>query len=175
MVAVPATINFVYEVQDVEGFKALLRVVTWDPDVSADALTVGDIYTAGAALGTAVQGMTNAKVVRSSFSYIYDIAQEPSSETGQYRLVTQKAHLTGGDGMGTYMSVSVPAPKDSLFLTTSEDNLIVVNPASTALTAFQTACAGLPTTPRGGEPFAQFFGGQLRGVKPRVRRVLQGA
>jgi hypothetical protein len=77
------------------------------------------------------------------------------------------------------MSLSVPAPKDGLFLTSADNNLIVVNPAATILTNFQSALTnsgtGIFGTPRGGSAFAQFFGGQLVEGKPRRRRVLQGA
>lgn len=179
MVAVPANVSYDFEFQDNRGFRALLRVNAFDADISADAATVGDVYTGTAAIGTALQAMSNAKIVRTSVSYAFDIAQEPSSETGTYELVTQKAHLEGGDGNGGFMAASVPAPKDALFLTSADNNLIVVNPAASILTAFQSALThtnpGIYPTPRGGSSFALFFGGQLREAKPRRRRVLQGS
>ena len=123
------------------------------------------------------QAATNAKVIRLGWGWDAEYAQEPSSETGTYELVIQKARLQGGDGAGGFMSVSIPAPKDGLFLTEASENLVVVSPTSDLLTALQDALAGagIFPTPRGGKPFQQFFGGQLVEGKPRRRRVLQGA
>lgn len=176
MPAVPATSFLVVEIQDNRGFRSTVRVEGFDADVSTDTSVVGaDVWANWDPVVAAIQAMTNAKVIGASFGWRYDIAQEPSSETGEYQLVIQKAHLQGGDGAGAFMSISVPAPKDALFLTHGQDNLIVVDPAATILTNFQSACGTAAATARGGHPFSQFFGGQLRAARPRRRRVTQGA
>ena len=174
MPAVPARTNWKFEVQDNRGFKASVSFIGFIADLSTAAATLATQQAAVAALGTALQAATNAKVVSTGFGFEFFIAQEPSTETGTYQLVNQKAHLLFGDGNGLKESVSIPAPKDGLFLTSSQDDLIVVNPASTLLTAIQTATANIGS-PSGGVYGSQFFGGQLRAQKPRRRRVLQGA
>jgi len=177
--ATPANITYQYEIQDNRGFRSNASVTMFDPDLDGSTITLGDIAAGAAAVGTVVQAMTNAKVVKSGFTFSFDYAQEPSSETGVYELVLQKARLQGGDGAGGFMSISIPAPKDALFLTSADNNLIVVNPTATILTNFQAALVnsgtGIFPTARGGSAFAQFFGGQLVEGKPRRRRVLQGA
>jgi hypothetical protein len=177
--ATPTNVTYMFTVQDNRGFRANIQFNGFivDTDASTDAL--GDIAAATTAIGAAVQGLTNAKVVKTGVGFSWDYAQEPSSETGVYELVIQKARLDGGDGAGGFMTAQIPAPKDSLFLTAASENLIVVNPAATTLVALQTALnhgtAGVYPTPRGGSIFGQFFGGQLVEGKPRRRRVLQGA
>lgn len=172
--ATPARVDLNFVLQDNRGFKALSRIVTFQPDISADTTTIAGFFTSVAAVGTAVQAMSNAKVVSTGFSFDFDIAQEPSTETGTYQLVIEKAHMEFGDGNTLKEFLSIAAPKDTLFLTSGQDNLIVVNPASSLVTGLQSAMSGFPT-PSGGVWGAQFFGGQLRAVKPRRRRVLQGA
>lgn len=174
MVAVPARIGLHFVVQDNRGFKANVEVLAYDADVSTDATTIGGLYTNTANVGTAIGNMTNAKVVETGFSFSWAFAQEPSSETGTYELVIQKARLNFGDGHITRNHLSIPAPKDALFLTGSQDNLIVINPSGSLLTALQSAAGGL-VSPSGGTILSQFFGGQLVEGKPRRRRVLQGA
>src|SRR5215469_1025772 len=175
----PANVEFIYEIQDNRGFRSRVRISMFEPDIDASVSTLGDIAGGAEAVGTVLQAMYNAKVVRSGFAFNFDYAQEPSTETGTYELVMQKARLQGGDGNGGFMSLEVPAPKDALFLTSADSNLIVVNPAATILTNFQAALnnanSGIFPTARGGSSFAQFFGGQLVEGKPRRRRVLQGA
>lgn len=177
--ATPANVSYDFEIQDNRGFRSTLSFNAFSVDIDTEAAAVSDLAAATEALGTAVQALTNAKVVRTGFSMNFDYAQEPSSETGVYELVIQKARLQGGDGAGGFMTASIPAPKDALFLTSADNNLIVVNPAAGILTALQAALVhttpGMFPTPRGGSVFAQFFGGQLVEGKPRRRRVLQGA
>jgi len=172
--ATPSRVNLNFVVQDNRGFKARQRITAHVDDietVSADLATfLGDV----GAVGTALQAMTNAKVVSTGVSFEWDIAQEPSSETGVYQLVIQGAHLNFGDGAGLAEFLTIPAPKDALFLTSASENLIVVNPAATILTSLQSATSNFNTV-GDGVVFAQFFGGQLREGKPRRRRVLQGA
>ena len=172
--ATPARVSLNFVVQDNRGFKALVKIRAHYDDILTSTETIGTVSTDVGAVGTAVAAMTNAKVVSTGFSTEWDIAQEPSSETGSYELVIQGAHMQFGDGAGLREYITIPAPKDTLFLTTGQDNLIVVNPASSLITALQTA-AGNFNTPGDGVVFAQFFGGQLREGKPRRRRVLQGA
>lgn len=172
--ATPARINLNYVVQDDRGFKARTRITAHADDILTLATTVGAFSTNVGAVGTAVQAGTNAKVVSTGFSVEWDIAQEPSSETGTYQLVIQGAHMTFGDGAGLKEFFTMPAPKDTLFLSSGADNLIVVNPASGIVTGLQSAASAFNTA-GDGVVFAQFFGGQLREGKPRRRRVLQGA
>lgn len=161
-------------VQDNRGFRANVRMVGFDADISTDTTTFMGAFTAAGAMGTALAAATNAKVVESGFDLAFDIAQEPSSETGTYQLVSQGAHNIFGSGGVQKEFMTIPAPKDAIFLTTSQDKLIVVDPASSLIAAIQSAGANLPTSD-GGHWGAQFFGGQLRAQKPRRRRVLQGA
>jgi hypothetical protein len=174
MPAVPARYDWNFVAQDDRGFKALMRMVGYLSDISSSTAVLGALFTSVAAMGTALQAATNAKIVSTGFSFDFDLAQEPTTETGTYQLVEQKAHCTFGDGTVLREFLSIPAPKDGLFLTTSQDNLIVVNPASSLITAIQAAGANLGT-PSGSTWGQQFFGGQLRATKPRRRRVLQGA
>lgn len=177
--AVPANVSLSYVVQDNRGFKAQVRFEMFIADASASATPVSDIITGASAVGAALRAMSNAKVVQNGFGIDYIYAQEPTSESGTYQLVQQKARLEGGDGRGGFMSAQVPAPKDAIFLTTASEKLIVVDPAATTLVALQAALnsagAGIFPTARGGSSFAEFFGGQLIEGKPRRRRVLQGA
>lgn len=170
----PARLTFKYQAQDDRGFRALMRINALIGDILGGTTTLAAIGTDAANIGTALAAMTNAKIVETGFSVEFDIAQEPTTETGTYQLVNQGAHLTFGDGIISKEFLTIPAPRDNLFLTTSQDNLIVVNPAAANLVALQTATAGL-ASPADGQVFAQFFGGQLRSQKPRRRRVLQGA
>lgn len=178
MTAVPANIEVGMVVQDKQGFRSNVRITGFNPDLSVDGNTLSSQLGNYLALAAAVQAMTNAKIVKISFGYSFDYAQEPSSESGTYELVIQKAKLRGGDGMGGFSATEIPAPKDGLFLTSGQDNLIVVNPSSalltTATTGFLATAQSLPS-PRGGSQFQQFFGGQLVQGKPRRRRVVQGA
>lgn len=172
---VPANVHVDLEFQDNRGFRANMRLNGFDSDISADADTIASIYALVATVAADTALMSNAKLIKVGFGYDFDYAQEPSSETGTYELVIQKARLNGGDGAGGFMHASVPAPKDALFLTTADNNLVVVAPTASILTNWQGAVTALLASPRGGAPFAQFFGGQLIEGKPRVRRVLQGA
>lgn len=174
MTAVPANSPITLEFQDNRGFRAVTRISGFLADISIDATTVGTVYTAVVGIASAVAAMSNTKLIRIGFGWDFDYAQEPSSESGTYELVQQKARLQGGDGAGGFQAISIPGPKDALFLTSGDNNLIVVNPASSLLTAFQAALAGNVITPRGGSSFSQFFGGQLVSGKTPVRRVLQG-
>lgn len=177
MTAVPSNFKITCEFQDNRGFRALADINLYVPDISADAAVVSAKYTYVAGVAAALALASNSKLIRVTFAYSFDYAQEPSTETGTYELVIQKARLNGGDGNGGFMRVSIPAPKDTLFLTTADANLVVVNPASTLVTGLQAALAasGDYPTPRLGASFAQFFGGELVQGKPRRRRVLQGA
>ena len=181
MVAVPATQFVSMEFQDKQGFRATTRVdAMFNPDIPIDATTLATIYGGLNGIAAATAAMSNAKLVGVTIGYRYGIAQEPTTETGVYELVIQKAHLEGGDGAGAFESISVPAPKDALFLTSGQDNMIVVNPAATILSGgsgFQHAftVGGVNNSARGGTVFSLFFGGQIREGKPRRRRVLQGA
>lgn len=200
--ATPANISLVIEYQDDKGFRALQRVNLFAADISDSgpsnirAMTLDAIWNLFFNGATSVAGtlalMSNAKQVRQGIQIDVNYAQEPTSESGMYQLVTQKAKLNWGDGVGGFNHFEVPAPVDSLFLPEpgsgmSQDALLVVNPASSLLSNFQTAIAGSfaqgavaaisvgPfTTPRGGHYGSQFFGGQLAQGKPRRRRVLQG-
>lgn len=174
MPAVPAKLTFEYVVQDNRGFKARVNIHGFTADISTDAALISDLFTVTAALGTAVANATNGKVVSTGFAFDFDIAQEPSTETGTYQLVQDKAILTFGDGTVLKEQVYIPAPRDSLFFTTTQDNLIVVNPASSIVTGLQSAVSSQPS-PAGGIILSQFFGGQYKGSKSRRRRVRQGA
>lgn len=174
MTAVPANQSVDMVFQDNRGFKALVRINGYQPDLSADGVPLNTYYGQVTAIASATAALSNTKLVRIAFGWSYDYAQEPSTETGTYELVIQKARLRGGDGVGGVMYTDIPGPKDSIFITSGSDNLIVVNPASSLIAAFQTACNAL-FTPRGGTSYAQFNGGQLVQGKPRVRRVVQGA
>lgn len=197
--AVPANISLIAEFQDNRGFRAITRINLFQGDISDIGTgsffgnwSIFTLYTlaasgSGSILG-ALAAMSNSKVIKQAIQIDLNYAQEPSSETGTYQLVQDKAHLEFGDGRGGFSSLSVPAPKDGLFLTTADNNLVVVDPTSSLLTAFQTALAattsqaliGLQTegplnkTARGGSYGSQFFGGQYLGKKSRTRRVLQG-
>ena len=172
--ATPARVSLNFVLQDDRGFKALVKIRAHDDDILTSTAVLGAFATSVGAVGTAVQAMTNAKVVATGFSTEWDVAQEPSTETGTYQLVIQGAHMQFGDGAGLREFLTMPAPKDTLFLTSGQDNLIVVNPAASILTALQSSTSSF-NTPGDGIVFAQFFGGQLREGKPRRRRVLQGA
>ena len=175
MTAVPTDASVVMEFQDDRGFRALSRMDGFfDPDISVNGSTLDGNWAQVNAVATAVAAMSNAKMVGVSWVLRFDIAQEPTTETGQYQLVTQKARLQGGTGNGHYNSISIPAPKDAVFLTSGQDNLIVVDPSLSFITNLQSAAAGYLTSPDGGHPFQLFFGGQYEGGKPRRRRVLQG-
>lgn len=170
----PARLTFKYLAQDDRGFRALMRINALIGDILTGTTTLASIGTAAASIGTAVQACTNAKIVETGFSITFDYAQEPTTETGTYQLVNQGAHLEFGDGRISKEFLTIPAPVDAMFLTTSQDNLIVVNPASSQITGLQSATSGFASI-GDGTVFAQFFGGQLRAQKPRRRRVLQGA
>ena len=172
--ATPANFSINLTFQDIQGFKALARFNAFLPDVESTGEILDDIWTNVHTVASAAAAMSNAKLVKIEFGYSADWAQEPTSESGQYRLVIQKARLEGGDGAGGFMSVQIPAPQDTIFLSSTQDNLIVVDPADSLVVALQTALTAL-TTPRGGHPFQQFFGGQLQNDNPRVRRVKQGS
>lgn len=173
MAVVPARLAADFVVQDNRGFRARVRFVGFDPDVSANGNLISGEFTVIAAIGTALQAMTNAKVVSTGFGWTFDLAQEPSSETGTYQLVQDKAILTFGDGTVLRSHGFIPAPVDAIFETSTQDNLIVVKPGTSQLNALQTALQQLPS-PAGGAIGAQFFGGQYVGKKSRRRRVLQG-
>jgi hypothetical protein len=173
-VATPARLSINLVVQDDRGFKARVRFVTFDPDVSANGNLISGEFSAVAALGAAVQAFTNAKVVSTGFGWDFDLAQEPTSETGTYQLVQDKAILTFGDGSTLKNHVFIPAPVDAAFETTTQDNLIVIKPGASVVTGLQSAMSAF-NTPSGGVYGSQFFGGQYVGRKPRRRRVLQGA
>lgn len=196
--AVPANLVYTAEFQDNRGFRAITRVVQFLPDISsASAFAVINLATlygltsqASVSVFATLAAMSNAKIIRESAAIEFNFAQEPTSETGTYQLVQDKAHLEFGDGNGGFTSIKVPAPKDGLFLTSGSENLTTVDPASTLLTNFQKAftatnqiaqAASAATnanhtglTARGGTYASQFFGGQYVGGKPRRRRVLPG-
>jgi hypothetical protein len=175
-VSVPTNESFNFVVQDNKGFRANVRFNGFNGDISSDSGTLAGIYDQVAAVITALAAATSAKVVKAGYSFDFDYAQEPTTDTGLYPLVIQKAHLKGGDGAGGFMSVDIPAPVAGMFYPagSGQDSLVVVNPASTNLTNLLTAVSGSLTTPRGGDVFSQFFGGQLVEGKARRRRVLQG-
>jgi hypothetical protein len=173
--AVPARFGAKFVIQDDRGFRSNVRINAYLPHIDTVTTPLDTVYTDVAAIGTALAAMTNAKVVSTGFFATFDIAQEPSSETGTYQLVEQKAALLFGDGNTLKERIEIPAPIDGLFLTTTQDNLVVVDPTAATLTAFQAAVGALFNSPTGGVLMSQFFGGQLVGGKPRRRRVLQGA
>ena len=170
----PANYKCTMEFQDNRGFRANAVVNGFVPDITAGTTTLDAVFLESLATAGAVAALSNAKLIRAGFAFDYDYAQEPATESGVYELVQQKARLQGGDGNGGFMSLSVPAPKDAIFLTSADNNLIVVNPAAGLITTNLPIIAAGVGTARGGAPFAQFFGGQLVEGKPRRRRVLQG-
>lgn len=194
--AVPADASIIGTFQDIQGFKSQVRIDVFLPDITGGTYwgntTLASINASALTGAASVLGrlasMSNAKLVETSFTLHAHYAQEPTTESGQYRLTRQKAKLEFGDGSGGFAFISVPAPADALFLTSGQDNLIVVNPAATLLTNLQAAIAatadqgavadqnyGGYVTPRGGIYGSQFFGGQLIQAKAPRRRVRQGA
>lgn len=172
--ATPGKATFLFTIQDDRGFKARVGINSYYPDLTAAVIHLNTLVADVGTVGTAVQAATNAKVVSTGFAIHWDEAQEPTSETGTYQLVEQGAHLLFGDGTTLRQQLVIPAPVDAMFLTTTQDNLVVVDPASSQVTGLQTAMAPFSSA-AGGVVFSQFFGGQLRSQKPRRRRVLQGA
>src|SRR3974377_1693854 len=172
--ATPARASLNFVVQDDRGFKALVKIRAHIDDILTSTSVLGTFTTDVGSVGTAVAAMTNAKVVSTGFSTGGDLAQEPAPATGTEQLVIQGAHMQFADGAGLREYITIPAPKDTLFLTSGQDNLIVVNPASSLVAGLQTAASNF-NTPGEGVVFAQFFGGQLREAQRRRRRVLQGA
>jgi len=179
MTAVPATLIVVAEFQDLQGFRSKTEVRSFLNDLSTSGNLFSDVYAVATAITAKLALASNAKLIRQSFSVIWGWAQEPTTSSGKYELVQNKARLQGGDGAGGFMSMEIPAPADAMFLTSGQDNLVVVNPASTIITNLQAAITtAIGTfqmdTPRGGHPFQQFFGGQVQNAKAPRRRVLQG-
>lgn len=176
---VPAEASYDFVLQDNRGFRSAVRINGMVIDASASALTIAQAFAviSTSGIATALQAMSNAKIISQGFSIRYDFAQEPSTETGTYELVQQKARLNFADGAITRSFLDLPAPVDALFLTSGQDNLVVVNPASSLITNLQTATAATHAfASRGqGTIFSQFFGGQLVQGKPRRRRVIQGS
>lgn len=191
----PADASIIGTFQDIQGFKSQVRIDVYFPDISGGTYwgntTLASINASALTGAASVLGrlasMSNAKLVEASFALHAHYAQEPTTESGTYKLVRQKAKLEFGDGDGGFSYIQVPAPIDALFLTSGQDNLIVVNPAATALTNFQAAVAatadqgavadqnyGGYVTPRGGIYGSQFFGGQVAQMKAPTRRVRQG-
>lgn len=173
--ATPSIVEFLYIAQDDRGFRSRIRLVGYDPDITVGATTIVTFLANVAAVGALIGNMTNAKIVKTGAAFAFDIAQEPTTEAGTYQLVQQAAILEFGDGNTGKERLSIPAPRDNLFLSAGQDNLIVVNPAAASLTALQAGLSGVLLTTTGGSWGSQFFGGQLRQGKPRRRRVLQGA
>jgi hypothetical protein len=178
MTAVPANINIDLQFKDVQGYQAVTRVVMHEGDVSTDGLTVGGAYTAALALAAAVQAASNAKLTKVGFSYYFDYAQGPTSESGHYELTSQKSRMLFGDGNGGFESMQIPAPVDTLFLTTGSGNLTQVNEASALITAIQTAGATYFTYnyygPRQGTPLSAFYGGHYTAKRLPRRTPLVG-
>lgn len=181
MTAVPATFTLTMTFQDLQGFRSQTRIRAYLNDISTSTTVLGDMYAVATAVNAKVAAASNAKLIHTSMGQEWGWAQEPITESGKYELTRQKARIQGGDGAGAFMSMEIPAPVDALFFSGSltQDNLIVVNPASTSWTNLQSAIVTASgtfqlDTARGGHPFSQMFGGQLIEDKPARRRVLQG-
>lgn len=194
MTAVPAVLTVGAVFQDVRAFKSDVKLnLAYLPDISSDTglgtFPLTSIYAAVAGILTALAAMSNSKVVEQSIGIRFNLAQEPTTETGTYQLVQQHADFSFADGTMLRQRLAIPAPKDALFLTTSQDDLVVINPASSLLTALQSSITATVSVPavtggtlavftgqtRGGGTWgSQFFGGQMVQGKARRRRVLQG-
>lgn len=196
MTAQPARARVTCTYQDIQGFKSHCTFEFFLPDITGGTYwgntTLASINASALTGSSSIAGRagscSNAKLVETSFEVSTNYAQEPTSESGKYPLTRNKAKLQFGDGNGLQSFVSIPAPVDALFLTSGQDNLIVVNPAATVLTNLQAAFAaqsdqgavadqsyGKYPTASGGTYGSQFFGGQLTNAKPPRRRVRQGA
>jgi hypothetical protein len=184
MTATPIDIWINIETQDQAGFRANSRLnVGYLPDGTISTAVVGDlineVFANGASsVAGAFAAMTNAKVVRVSIGFDMDWATEPTGESGSYKYVITKARALYEDGKGEKEVLSIPAPKDSLFLT-GTGMQTTLDPTNTSLVGSTSlphyvGLYGPWTTARGGTWGAQFFGGQLVNGKPRRRRVNQG-
>ncbi len=104
--------------------------------VVGDAALVSQSVTDLNALGTPLAALTNAKVAGTSYTVQVDAAQGLGTDA-PYAGIEDKARLSFRNAFGSKISVSIPAPKDAIFLPPPADD--VVNMANALVIAFHTA------------------------------------
>lgn len=131
-----------------------------------DTTTVAQLATSNAALGTAFDPLTNAKVTRRSVAILLDEAQGVGTDAA-YPDIEQKAVLTFGNNQGSHASVHVPAPVAAIFQAPPMADL--VDPTNEAVAAFITEFEA-QARDNGSHAMNLYLGGSLQSRR-RARRI----
>jgi hypothetical protein len=157
--------RYTIEVVDVNGDVA----ITTMPTLHGDANTVAQMATESGLFNTALAATTNSKVIKRSVTILFDEAQlvvgSSPPNNAEYSSVTDGARLQFSNNLGERYSMTVPAPLESDFGTSSN----VVNSADTNVAALISFIISHATN-QAGTLFNLYKGGIKVGRRARRRR-----
>jgi hypothetical protein len=131
-----------------------------------DTTTVAQLVTSNAALNTAYDPLTNAKVTKRTITILVDEAQGVGVDEA-YPDIEQKAVLTFGNNQGSHAAVNVPAPVAAIFQAPPMADL--VDPTNSAVAAFIAAFEA-EARDNGSHSMNLYLGGSLQSRR-RARRI----
>ncbi len=159
------TFEYTYEYVDVNGDIATMRI----PSFTGDSRTLAQLATTSAAIGTAINACTNGKAIRTGVSVLFIEAQlivgTAPPTNAEYSSVTDGARLQFANGVGSRMSLTIPAPLESDFGGTSN----VVDSTGANIGAL-IAIIEADAADKGGNLFNLYKGGIKVGRRARRRR-----
>jgi hypothetical protein len=176
--ATPSEISVNAVMQDTNGYKSLVVVrFPWlDLSINNGPTDVlFSLYGPAQTYFSALQALSNAKIVEESYVMTFNKAQRPTNSPALYPNVNQRALGRFGNSTGLTAHVSVPAPVAGMFVSSPPDAGLVINPTGTNVPAWIAAVEALTAVTTGTALLNEFNGGQLVGGKPRRRRVVLGS
>ena len=161
------TVEQTFEIVDVNGDTANVRV----PSLQADTRTIAQAQTTNAAIAAALIACSNGKIIRRGYSVQFDEAQFIVGTTpptnAEYSSVTDGARLQFANALGERMSLTVPAPLEADFGTSSN----VVDSTDVNVAALIALITGGAATGKSGTAFNLYKGGIKTGRGARRRRT----
>lgn len=124
-------VRYFFEVTDIDGNTA---VTSFPSGAQADTATLADLVAVSAAAATALAAATNGKITNRSISFLVDEAQllpgTPPPTDAVYPTVTDGARINFSNSTGARFHMTIPAPKETVFLAAPQRNY--VDPAGSA-------------------------------------------
>jgi hypothetical protein len=158
-------LEYVFEFVDVNGDTANVRI----PSNQGDARTIAQLATTAGALGAAITACSNAKGIRTGVNILFTEAQlivgTAPPTNAEYSSVTDGARLQFANGVGSRAAITIPAPLEADFGSSSN----VVDSTNANIAALITAYAA-DASDKGGVAFNLYKGGIKVGKRARRRR-----
>jgi hypothetical protein len=159
-------LTYWFDVVDIDGDVARTSVMT---EVS-DAGVVSDLVTNSGTLGTAIAAATNGKIIGEGVTILFLRAQllvgtSPPADA-IYPKVETGARFHFSNSNGSRASMTIPAPKETVFKTGGERNTVdpTATPSAGLIAAFESIASDV-----GGNPLNLYQGGVRTGKHARRR------